>query len=241
MNHHRIWTKAKRGFTLIELLVVLVVMGLMMGLISYSLIGGGGAELGAAQRELLGLVQQARTRAALSGQETRLIVHAEAGDIEKYHRYVELVVKDTCSTTNETKWLVMGEGSYLTDGVFFVPAEDDSSCEVAEDWRTDAYTVWSGHNDDFELKDSFKGEREQGAGTKFRYLGFNSMGSVIYPSVQGGANLQKPPRLVIANGSPNPVSGEKPIDFRDPNLIAGILLRRFGGYAVLDVPDFIAP
>ena len=53
--------------------------------------------------------------------------------------------------------------------------------------------------------------------------------------------LQKPPRLVIANGSPNPVSGEKPIDFRDPNLIAGILLRRFGGYAVLDVPDFTAP
>ena len=240
MNHLNNWTMRKKGFTLIELLVVLVVMGLMMGLISFSLIGGGGAELGAAQRELLGLVQQARTRAALSGQETRLVVHAEEGDIEKYHRYVELIVKDTCATTNETKWLVMGEGAYLTDGVFFVP-EDHSFCEVSEDWRTDAYTVWSGQDDDFELMDTFKGERKEGAGTKFRYLAFNTMGSVIYPSGNGGSNLQKPPRLVIANGNPNPISGGKPIEFRDPNLIAGILMRRFGGYAVLDVLDFTAP
>ena len=175
MNHLNNWTMRKKGFTLIELLVVLVVMGLMMGLISFSLIGGGGAELGAAQRELLGLVQQARTRAALSGQETRLVVHAEESDIEKYHRYVELIVKDTCATTNETKWLVLGEGAYLTDGVFFVP-EDHSFCEVSEDWRTDAYTVWSGQDDDFELMDTFKGERKEGAGTKFRYLAFNHDG-----------------------------------------------------------------
>ena len=142
MSGRNVMIKAKRGFTLIELLVVLVVMGLLMGLISFSLIGGGGAELGAAQRELLGMVQQAKTRAALSGQETRLIVHADAeeGDLEKYHRYVELIVKDTCSTTNETKWLVMGEGSYLTEGVFFVP-EDDSLCKVEEDWKTDAFTI----------------------------------------------------------------------------------------------------
>lgn len=240
MNRWKVRAIRMKGFTLIELLVVLVVMGMMMGLISYSLIGGGGAELGAAQRELLGLVQQARTRAALSGQETRLIVYAEEGDLEKYHRYVELIVKDTCATTNETKWLVMGEGAYLSDGVFFVP-EDDSFCEVSEDWRTDAYTVWSGQDDDFELMDTFKGERKQGAGTKFRYLGFNSLGSVIYPPGNGGSNLQKPPRLVIANGNPNPAPDGKPIEFRDPNLIAGILMRRFGGYAVLDVLDFTAP
>ena len=55
----------KRGFTLLELLVVLAVMGVMMGLIGFSLLGGGGNELGAAQRELLGLVQKARSQAAL--------------------------------------------------------------------------------------------------------------------------------------------------------------------------------
>jgi len=69
-------------------LIVLAVMGLMMGLIGFSLLGGGGAELGAAQRELLGFVQQARSRAALSASETRLIVNNNEEDEDKYHRYV---------------------------------------------------------------------------------------------------------------------------------------------------------
>jgi prepilin-type N-terminal cleavage/methylation domain-containing protein len=233
------WT-GKRAFTLLELLVVMAVMGLMMGFIGFTLLGGGGEELGSAQREVLGLVQQARTRAALSGAETRLIVSAEENDLERFHRYVELVVKDTCATTNESKWLVMGEGMILPDGVFFVP-EDDSFCEVSDEWKEDAYTVWSSNDDDFELMDIFKGERKEGGGTKFRYLAFSSIGSVIYPSANGGSSLQKPPRLVIANGSPNPVSTGKPIRFIDPDTIAGILMRRFGGFAVLSPDDFKSP
>ena len=69
-----------------ELLVVLAVMGVMMGLVGFSLLGGGGNELGAAQRELLGLVQKARAQAALSGQETRLIV-ANNPNKPNYSRY----------------------------------------------------------------------------------------------------------------------------------------------------------
>ena len=142
------------GFTLLELLIVLAVMGLMMGLVGFSLLGGGGAELGSAQRELLGLVQQARSRAALSGSETRLIVNNTEGDLDKYHRYVEILVQDTCSTTGDVKWLVMGEGKYLTDGVYFVP-EDKSKSETPAEWRSDAYTIWSNDKDDFSLADSF--------------------------------------------------------------------------------------
>lgn len=152
--------KKSSGFTLLELLIVLAVMGLMMGLIGFSLLGGGGAELGAAQREILGLVQQARTRAALSGSETRLIVNNNDEDEEKYHRYVELLVKDTCSTNGDISWLILGEGKYLTDGVYFVP-EDKSKSETSEDeWRKDAYTIWSDSNDDFKLDDAFKGDRK---------------------------------------------------------------------------------
>ena len=80
----------KQGFTLLELLVVLAVMGIMMGLIGFSLLGGGGNELGAAQRELLGLVQKARSQAALTGKETRLLVSNDSSDEEKYHRYLNL-------------------------------------------------------------------------------------------------------------------------------------------------------
>ena len=230
----------RRAFTLLELLVVMAVMALMIGFIGFTLLGGGGEELGSAQREVLGLVHQARTRGALSGAETRLIINSKENDPEKYHRYVELVVKDTCATTNESRWLVMGEGTTLPDGVFFVP-EDASFCEVSEGWREDAYTVWSSNDDDFELMDTFKGERKEGGGTKFRYLAFSSMGSVVYPSSSGEADLQKPPCLVIANGSLNPVASGKPIRFVDPDTIAGILMRRFGGFAVLTPDDFKSP
>ncbi len=40
----------RRGFTLMELMIVLAVMGVMMGMIGFSLSGGGGAALQASQR-----------------------------------------------------------------------------------------------------------------------------------------------------------------------------------------------
>lgn len=239
-NALKIYPKVKatnsNGFTLLELLIVLAVMGLMMGLIGFSLLGGGGAELGAAQRELLGYVQQARSRAALSGSETRLIVNDMEEDIDKYHRYMEIIVQDTCSTTGEVKWLVMGEGKYLTDGVYFVPEEEGKS-EVGTDWRSDAFTVWSEAGETFSLADSFKGERKLNGESKFRYLAFNQMGNVVFPESSGGG-MQKAPRLVLGVGAPNPTGEGKPLRFDNPNSIAGILLRRYGGFAVLELEDF---
>ena len=105
-----------------ELLVVLAVMGVMMGLIGFSLAGGDGAALSASQRQLLGLIQQTRAKAAIYGQPARLIVNNDETDTDKYHRYLEIVVRDA----NESKkWRVQGEGKFLEDGVFFIP-EDDS-------------------------------------------------------------------------------------------------------------------
>lgn len=224
------------GFTLLELLIVLAVMGLMMGLIGFSLLGGGGAELGAAQRELLGFVQQARSRAALSGSETRLIVNNDDADEEKYHRYIELLVKDTCATNGEVRWLVMGEGKYLTDGVYFVP-EDDGKSKTPSEWRSDAYTIWSDSSEDFTLNDAFKGERETNGDTSFKFLAFNQVGNVVFPESSGGG-MQKAPRLVLSVGAPNPGGDGEPLRFDNPNAISGILLRRYGGFAVLELDDF---
>ncbi len=228
--------KKSKGFTLLELLIVLAVMGLMMGLVGFSLLGGGGAELGAAQRELLGMVQQARTRAALSGSETRLIVNNVNDDEDKYHRYMEIIVQDTCATTGEEKWLVMGEGKYLTDGVYFVP-EDEGLSETPSDWRSDAYSVWSDSGEEFSLSNSFKGERKINGENAFRFLSFDRTGNVIFPKSQG-SGTQKAPRIVISVGAPNPGQDKKPLRFDNPNSVAGILLRRYGGFAVLELDDF---
>lgn len=231
--------KMCRAFTLMELLVVLAVMGLMMGAIGFSLLGGGGAELGASQRELVGLLQKARTLAAISGTSSRLIVHNDPNDEEKFHRYLEVVVKDANSSN---QWNVDGEGEFLADGIYFVPEEISLSVQ-ADDWRKDAFSRWS-HNvsDPFELKDSFKGVRIEGEGdgTSFRYLEFDGSGNLVCPS-ENSSSVPVPPLLVLANGSPYPQDESIAISFKDPNSVAGVLMRRFGGFAILEISDFQKP
>jgi hypothetical protein len=145
------------------------------------------------------------------------------------------LVKDTCATNGKVSWLVMGEGKYLTEGVYFVP-EGKSYSETSPDWRSDAYTIWSDSGDDFRLNDAFKGEREANGETSFRYLAFNELGNVVFPDSAGG--VQKSPRLVLSVGAPNPGGDGKPLRFDSPDAISGILLRRYGGFAVLELDDF---
>ena len=216
-----------------ELLVVLAVMGVMMGLIGFSLAGGDGAALSASQRQLLGLIQQTRAKAAIYGQPARLIVNNDETDTDKYHRYLEIVVRDA----NESKkWRVQGEGKFLEDGVFFIP-EDDSRAIFTDDWFDAAYTNWSSE-DDVELSPSFKGIREEGGGdsASFRYLEFNPEGNLVCDHEEEADGISYP-MLMLASGSPIP-SGDKSLRFDEKNSIVGILLRRFGGFAVLEADDF---
>ena len=74
--------------------------------------------------------------------------------------------KIPAATNGEVRWLVMGEGKYLTDGVYFVPEDDAKSETPGAEWRSDGYTIWSDSTDDFSLNDAFKGERESKMGTQ---------------------------------------------------------------------------
>ena len=219
-----------------ELLIVLAIMGVMMGLVGFSILGGGGNELGAAQRQLLGMVQKARTQAALSGLETRLLINSDTDNQDRYHRYVEIVYRDE----NESEsWVVAGEGKFLTDRIYFVPASDDSSSQP-DGWRSDAYSTWSNkEREPFELDAAFKGKRKEGGSENFNYVEFDSAGNLVCQEDSSGILL--PPKLVLAVGEPNPGSDDSLIRFNDPSAIAGILMRQFGGFAVLDVNDFELP
>ena len=228
--------RSSLGFTLMELLVVLAVMGVMMGLIGFSLLGGGGNELGAAQRELLGLVQKARAQAALSGRETRLIVYNDSADEDKYHRYLEIITRDS---NDSLCWAVAGEGEFLTDRIYLVPSDESYSVQ-ADNWREDAFSIWShDEGEDFMLDSAFKGIRKEGGSESFVYMSFNESGNLICREDDSG--ILQPPKLVLAVGEPNPADENKALRFNDPNSIAGILMRRFGGFAVLDVNDFTRP
>ena len=228
-------TRRRMGFTLMELLIVLAVVGVMMGMIGFSLSGGGGAALQASQRQLLGLVQQVRAKAVLFGRPARLIVSNDENDLDRFYRYLEIVVQDT----NETgKWLIQGDGKFLEDGVFLVPSKDYSQIKVPDDWSELAYSVWS-HEDDagMKLKESLKGVREEGGSKVFSFLEFNGEGNLVC-SHKSESSLPPYPKLVLANGSPSPGSDEF-LRFDEVNSVSGILLRKFGGFAVLESNDFV--
>lgn len=221
---------------MLELLVVLAVMGVMMGLIGFSLLGGGGNELGAAQRELLGMIQKARSQAALTGRETRLIVWNDSADEDKYHRYLEIITQDL---NDSESWVVAGEGEFLTDRIYLVPSDESYSVQ-ADEWREDAFSIWShDESEDFTLNSAFKGIRKEGGSEPFVYMAFNGSGNLICREESAG--ILQPPKLVLAVGEPNPADDEKALRFNEPSSIAGILMRRFGGFAVLDVNDFSRP
>jgi prepilin-type N-terminal cleavage/methylation domain-containing protein len=231
----------RSGFTLLELLVVISVMALMMGFIGFSLLGGGGASLDAAQREMVSLVQQTRMQATLSGRETRLIVHDDPTVPEKFHRYLEIVVEDANVTG---AWRPLGQGTLLPEGAYIVPNEEGFgvSIEISSNvtWPSEAYTIWSGDAaEDFLLGSIRKGVRTENGpnALNFRYLAFDGEGKVNCSTAPGPAGTSPPPMIVLAIGSPNPPNTGKAIRFDNPNDISGVLLRRYGGFAVLNYDD----
>jgi len=227
----------KKAFTLIELLVVLAVMGLMMGVVGFSLLGDGGAELGSSQRNFIGILQQARIKAVSSGLTSRIIIHAEDTVDDRFHRYFEVILRDPNATDS---WIVENDGVFLEEGVYFVP-QNPTASKRPNDWPSDAFCIWSQElGEEFKLEDSFKGVRKEGEGTAFKYLEFDSSGNLICPS-SGGSGVQQIPRIVIANGSPNPIDPSVPLQFDSANSMGGILLNRFGGFSFMEKTDFILP
>jgi len=180
-------------------------------------------------------------QATLSGRETRLIVHDDPSDPEKFHRYLEIVVEDANVTG---AWRPLGQGTLLPEEAYIVPSEErfGVSVETTDDkpWPSEAYTIWSGDaSEDFLLGSVRKGVRTENGpdALNFRFLAFDAEGKVNCSTVAGPAGTVPPPIIVLAIGSPNPPNTGKAIRFDNPNDISGVLLRRYGGFAVLDYDD----
>jgi len=219
-----------RGFTLIELLVVLAVMGVLMGMLGFTILGSG-SDVYDGQRQLVSLLHRTRTTALGAGREARLIVCADSSDQEKYMRLSSIVVEDSNNSGNLKTWRVVEEGVFLPEGLWFVEKsnEDDSN------WLADGYCFWSGGDDiDFNLDQIKNGSRSEG-GTEsvaYRFVAFNSSGSVL------SEDFPKMPRLVISPGELRPNNGQLLPSFFNPSEVVGVELRPFGGILCLDTNDF---
>ena len=227
----------KLGFSLLELLVVLAIMGVMMGLLGFSFLSTTSSDLGDAQRKILSLVYKAKFVALSSGSDSRIIVHAEPSDSEKYLRFAEVISLDKNASygSGGGTWRVdQTSRVLLPENIWFVA--DGLESDNAE-WPQNGVCIWSAtSDDDLLLTDPANGFRSEdvAAGSKrYLYVNCNAQGvftSPTYPSM---------PRLVLARGSLTPaVGGVLKPKFTNQRDLSGIQIQPFGGIIMMDSQDF---
>lgn len=116
--------RLKDGFTLIELLVVISIILIVSSIIFVGGNSGAGAKLSSSLRIVSGVAQGARGQAILKNAETRLIIHNDPTDLEKYRRYFGIVYRediDDGAGNVSTGWKAATQGTYLPEGVYFDP------------------------------------------------------------------------------------------------------------------------
>lgn len=108
------------GFTLVELLAVVVLMAILASGTGLALRRPADVvALQAAQRTLASLCSAARSRAALTGRNARLVVAAVPEDSEYYLHFLEIVHEDP---SGSNRWRAQDGGTYLPRGVYVVPS-----------------------------------------------------------------------------------------------------------------------
>tara|TARA_B110000967_G_scaffold201023_1_gene237687 strand:+ start:352 stop:1026 length:675 start_codon:yes stop_codon:yes gene_type:complete len=114
------------AFTLIELLVVISIILIASSIIFIGGNSGAGASLSSSLRIVSGIAQGARGQAILKNAETRLIIHNDSTDLEKYRRYFGIVYwgedVDSNGVVTATGWKAATQGTSLPDGIYFDPS-----------------------------------------------------------------------------------------------------------------------
>ena len=220
-------TKQNRalGFTLIELLVVIAIIAIAASIVVVTGGGGGGVALSSAERVVSGIAQGARGQAILKNAETRLIIHNDPTDLDKYRRFIGIVYwgqeRDSAGVVTSEGWIAATQGDYLPDGIFFDP--DFSKNYVTSNMTLDYPRAKIGANT----------SRTAGGGSEASYLtyGFNS----------NGTSMNANQWLALRGGfiGPDGELSDYDAEGEDGSLKAALVFRRSGTTTSVSDPEDI--
>lgn len=125
------------GFTLVELMVVIMIIGIISGVVLTAMGSGDQSrKVDAGITRLDSLFSLARSAAITRQQTTRVIIHFDPSDEERFLRYATIVYPDGGDLDGDgnPKWKLSSEGVFLPGGVFFSPSLSSTPTNPLYTW-----------------------------------------------------------------------------------------------------------
>lgn len=128
-------TAIKSGFTLVELLVVMAIIAIISGFVITAVSGDDGVQaLNSGVSRANGVFSLARSAAIQRKTPTRVLIHADPADPERFLRYMMILYWNDAA--NPPAWEAYAEGETLPRGVAFSPGLSSHSSGEYPDLRT---------------------------------------------------------------------------------------------------------
>lgn len=222
-----------RGFALLELLVVAALIAVLATVLMRGMEGGGqAAALQSAQATLANLITSARAKASASGRKTRILIHDDPAQADRYLRQVALQLAREAGAS-PSNWDTL-RAVTLPAGIYVVPDRLAGVVADPSGWKRASNPA------EYLVSDLLANQglvcALEGDASPQHWTGFAITPQATLAALGGGL----PPRgaLVLALGQSRQPgtynAGEPPVQLTDPAGVRGLVLSAYGVPALLN-------